>query len=186
MESRNMNTCQKIRTAFLDLYEEMPIQEISITALTTLAQINRGTFYLHYSDLDELLMSIEDEQLEVIDKLMNKQIDYFFSNSTDDLAYFFIPISSYVMEHKKLFKILLGSHHSHSRFSLNLQEMMRQYINKRVNSYKYKNSIKKDYLIKYVIAGSMGILIDCLNTDINISHEELAELFGYTLRQAGF
>ncbi len=46
-----------IRKAFMNLLREKPIQSISITELCSAAGINRGTFYSHYSNINDLLKS---------------------------------------------------------------------------------------------------------------------------------
>ena len=43
-------TKQAIRDGFLRLLAEKPIEKISVTEICREADINRGTFYAHYSD----------------------------------------------------------------------------------------------------------------------------------------
>lgn len=52
-----------IRKAFMNLLREKPIQSISITELCSAAGINRGTFYSHYSNINDLLKKLEAEML---------------------------------------------------------------------------------------------------------------------------
>ena len=53
-----------IRETFRKMICEMDYSKISIKELTQRAQINRKTFYLHYSSLDHLLAVL---QLEIMD-----------------------------------------------------------------------------------------------------------------------
>ena len=57
-------TRELLRRAFMTLLAEKPIEEISIKELCDLAQVNRSTFYAHYTDLRDLLRQIEDEMFE--------------------------------------------------------------------------------------------------------------------------
>lgn len=50
-------TKQAIRDGFLRLLAEKPIEKISVTEICREADINRGTFYAHYSDPYELKRS---------------------------------------------------------------------------------------------------------------------------------
>lgn len=54
-------TKQAIRDGFLRLLAEKPIEKISVTEICREADINRGTFYAHYSDPYELKRSLEDQ-----------------------------------------------------------------------------------------------------------------------------
>ncbi len=63
---RVRRTLAAIRTAFFNLVLEKSFNEISITELTENAGINRKTFYLHYSSLEDLVTEIEEEIVEEI------------------------------------------------------------------------------------------------------------------------
>ena len=52
---RVRRTLKAIRSAFYELVLTKNYSDISITELTDLAEINRKTFYLHYSSLDDLV-----------------------------------------------------------------------------------------------------------------------------------
>lgn len=50
-----------IRKTFREMIAETEYRKISIKELTQRAQINRKTFYLHYSSLDQLLSELQIE-----------------------------------------------------------------------------------------------------------------------------
>ena len=58
---RIRRTREAIRQTFRKMLQEMDYEKISIKELTQRANINRRTFYLHYSALDELLDELMDE-----------------------------------------------------------------------------------------------------------------------------
>lgn len=70
-DRRTRYTRQVIKEAFLKLLEEKEYPKITVTEICRLAEINRGTFYLHYYDtadvLDDLLSEILKETTSVID-----------------------------------------------------------------------------------------------------------------------
>ena len=63
---RVRRTLASIRRSFYELVLEKNYGDISITELTEHAGINRKTFYLHYSSLDDLVSEIEEEIEEEI------------------------------------------------------------------------------------------------------------------------
>lgn len=63
-------TKANLRQAFWQLYEQTPIQKITVKQITDLAGYNRGTFYLYFKDVYDLLDDIESKVLEVIDGMM--------------------------------------------------------------------------------------------------------------------
>ena len=67
---RVRRTLTAVRKAFNDLVLTRNYNEISITDLTEKAGINRKTFYLHYSSLDDLVAEVEEEMSkEILDNI---------------------------------------------------------------------------------------------------------------------
>lgn len=63
-------TKTNLRQAFWRLYEEKPLAKISVKQITDLAGYNRGTFYLYFKDIYDLLEDIESKVLQVIEGMM--------------------------------------------------------------------------------------------------------------------
>lgn len=55
-----------IKEAFLSLLEQKELSKVSVKEICELADINRGTFYLHYQDTTDLFNQIEDELMESV------------------------------------------------------------------------------------------------------------------------
>lgn len=53
-----------IRETYLEMLSEMPAEKITVTELCNRADLNRGTFYLHYRDCRELLETLGMELAE--------------------------------------------------------------------------------------------------------------------------
>lgn len=66
-EDRRVRYTKKaVREGFLRLLQEKPIERISVTEICREADINRGTFYAHYSDPYDLRRSLVAELTEVM------------------------------------------------------------------------------------------------------------------------
>lgn len=61
VDRRVRKTQAAIKDAFIHLLEEEDLDHITVSDITEAADINRGTFYLHYEDKYILLESMEDE-----------------------------------------------------------------------------------------------------------------------------
>lgn len=51
---RVIKTRRSIKKVFSDLIQKKPLEKITVTEIASLAEINKGTFYLHYADIYEL------------------------------------------------------------------------------------------------------------------------------------
>ena len=54
MDLREKKTLRAIRTAFLQLRGQRPLEKITVKELCELAEISKATFYIHYRDLYDL------------------------------------------------------------------------------------------------------------------------------------
>ena len=60
VDLRSQRTQNQIRDAFIGLLIERPFAQITVTALTQAAGINRATFYRHYADIHDLAERLTD------------------------------------------------------------------------------------------------------------------------------
>ena len=65
-DRRVRRTKQLIKQSLIELMHEKPFKDITVKDITERADLNRGTFYLHYVDIYDLLSKIEDETLQAI------------------------------------------------------------------------------------------------------------------------
>ena len=65
MESRRIKLTKRIiKTAFIELLHKKSLEQITVTELCSAADVNRSTFYDHYSDFNMLLREIESDFLK--------------------------------------------------------------------------------------------------------------------------
>ena len=68
LDARKRYTQMILKQSFLKLLREKPVNKITVKELCELSQINRATFYTHYSDCFALLESIENELIDEFEK----------------------------------------------------------------------------------------------------------------------
>ncbi len=91
-------TRKNIVMAFCRLYEQNPIEKISVKDVITLAGYNRSTFYEYFTDIYALLKYIEDDVINYIKKKKNNE-----TKLPADLLIFFSEKEDYL-------KVLLGTY----------------------------------------------------------------------------
>lgn len=63
-DRRVRRTKELLRHTLTQLLMEKDLKDITVSELTSLADINRGTFYLHYKDIYDLFEQVEKEIIE--------------------------------------------------------------------------------------------------------------------------
>ena len=71
-EDRRVRRTKKLLTqALTQLLQQKQVNEITVKELTDLADMNRGTFYLYYKDIFDMLEKIEDELFENLNGIID-------------------------------------------------------------------------------------------------------------------
>lgn len=72
VDRRVRKTKARLTEVLLTLMKEKEVKDISVKELSDLADINRGTFYLHYRDVYDMLDSVEDELFCQFSEILNR------------------------------------------------------------------------------------------------------------------
>ena len=71
LDRRVRYTKMVLRQSILELLKEKPLNKLTVTDICARADVNRNTFYTHYSSPLELLKSIADELLADLTDAVN-------------------------------------------------------------------------------------------------------------------
>ena len=71
-DRRVKRTKKALRDALITLLEKKKINEISVTELTNLADVNRATFYFYYTDLLDMLQQLQNESYQAFKEIIDE------------------------------------------------------------------------------------------------------------------
>lgn len=73
VDERIRRTQQRLGNAMVQLIREKPIDEITVQEVLDRAAVGRSTFYLHFSDKEDLLLTQLDSFLELMSTYLSKR-----------------------------------------------------------------------------------------------------------------
>lgn len=73
-DRRTRRTVSALQKSLIKLLLKKPLREITITELTESADISRTTFYLHYTDINDLFNSLEDDIYKRFEKIVHESL----------------------------------------------------------------------------------------------------------------
>lgn len=94
-DKRVIRTKSAIKNALFSLMENKDISSITVSELTTLANVNRRTFYSHYSNITDILDEVENDLVAALSELVTKYDKTNFQDSTYNL---FLGLNKLVTE----------------------------------------------------------------------------------------
>ena len=170
-DKRSMKTRKAIKIAFLKLVKTIEINEISITELTTLANINRNSFYTHYKSVENILDDINEEILYYLEQILQKHSFKFLRSDPYPIMREFSNLAvsnSYISEYL-LF----------SKSSNNLLRKLKDKICDRFHElYREENGNDNPYIkyiLAYIISGVFEIYHVWFRNNKEIDIEEITK-----------
>lgn len=171
LDRRKKYTRMVLKDSLIKLLKEKSISTITIKEICELADINRSTFYAHYSDQKELLYSIEEEFIEGMVRTLSQ---YNFSKEEEALQ-MTVKTLEHIAENSDICQTLL-SENSDIHFQKRGMKITQEFIFKNwlTNSNYDRETI--EYINLFVVSGMIHVIKHWLENDRNKAPEEIAHI----------
>lgn len=155
------------------LMKQKNIKDITVKELCEYADINRGTFYLHYKDIYDMLDSIEQELSDKFLQIFQK----YNSETNEDFPYpLFLEIFKLVDDNAELFRVLIGPNGDIS-FIMKIFKLYNIHcLQSEFNKLSPQFSMNQVYYSNFILYGCVGLIEQWLSRDTKESPEKMAEL----------
>ncbi|MGG0175386.1 TetR/AcrR family transcriptional regulator [Gottfriedia acidiceleris] len=180
-DRRIAKTNRIIRDAFVELLNEKSFEEITVNDLSKRADINRGTFYLHYRDKFELLEKYENEIISSMVEYISGFKDFYPTDliKADKIEppLFIVKLFEFIGENATFIKVALGPQANPS-FQNKLKKVFIDRITKNTENKfeKEKLDIPFEYLLVFITSNYIGCIQHWLITDMATTPEETAKI----------
>ncbi|MFJ7981542.1 TetR/AcrR family transcriptional regulator [Lysinibacillus xylanilyticus] len=188
-DRRIIRTKNEIKQAFFSLLSEKNFEAITVRDITELANINRGTFYLHYVDKYNLLEQYENEIFEkfnaILDATTNLDLD--INQFKQERLPVMVQILQVFYEEADFLKLILGPNGDPYFY-----EKMRQFFVRYFNAYlgnrtdKSKWRFPIELTLAYNSNAILGVITYWLQHDMQQSPEEIATMLIETILKGTF
>lgn len=192
VDRRIVRTKQMLRDALIDLIEERGLEGLTVRDLTQRAGLNRGTFYLHYRDIPDLLKQSKEEVLKGLTESVTKaaermgackespaspteQESRMPSAAPNPTA---LGAFEYFARHARFFSVMMGSN-GDPCFFLEWKKAMMEDMKRKSLIYQPDDtnlSIPRDYLVAYIVSAHLGVIQHWLESGMELSPQEMAAL----------
>ena len=166
-ERRYRRTEALILNGLTTLLQQKSIKEITVRELADLVDINRSTFYLHYTDIYDLLEKTEQRLLQQLLDAVNQ--NWTLPETPKNFFAFLEQAFTMLSENAQLCSALIGPN-GDIAFLRNIEKMIREKGVQTLRSFAPRELREQDlqYAISFALAGCMGLIEHWLkngNTD---------------------
>lgn len=170
-DRRIRKTKANLRSGLAQLMQSKSISEITVQELVDLVDINRSTFYLHYSDIYNMLTEIENDLFLEIKEAFNDH-----SPNLDENTYAFITeIFNMLSNNKEICRALIGPY-GDIAFIHKTEKIIAEHSLTKLEKLfpELKNDVQ--YTFNFCLSGCIGLIRTWLNDNNASSPEHMARL----------
>jgi AcrR family transcriptional regulator len=155
VDPRSRRTCERLGSALVMLIQEKPIDDVTVQEVLDRASVGRSTFYLHYSDKDDLFLS----QLETFLEMMSTALSV-----RKEESHRVVPVAelfAHIGNQNKLYRALADSGRLNDFFDL-AQGYFARGIERRLRESKRPSSLRLAKLPQRELAACASALAGSL------------------------
>lgn len=173
LDRRVRRTRNMLRRGLLELMEQKPMQQITVKELCHICDINRGTFYLHYKDVHQLLSSIEEELLTHLEEMLDTLTPAILTNPAPSPE--LCSVFEFLGQNSDIVKVLLCGN-GDPAFLAQVQQVIRRRVLPSWGDQFVQGSATSDYVYEFVVAGCIGMLEHWLRQDMPLPPATMAAM----------
>ncbi len=171
MDRRVRRTKTLLLQGLIQLMEVKDIKDISVKELSDLADINRGTFYLHYSDVYDMLGKIEEELFREFNEILERDLSL---DGTGPVISRPVLLDLFIfLDHNRALARVLTGPHGDMAFMNRLKDLVKEKLRLLMNN--AERSVEHfEYFYSFMVSGCIGVIECWLNQQSPVSPEEIA------------
>ena len=180
-EDRRVRRTKKLLTqALTELLQKKQVNEITVKELTDLADMNRGTFYMYYKDIFDMLEKIEDELFQKLDVIAQT---HEHGDPTQQVKPILLDLFRFIEENQEMCRVLLSPNGD-----MNVLHRLYEAIRERSLEI-WKDQMGSlgeeefDYRYSFVIFGCAGMIRAWVNRNCQETDMQMAELADRMIRR---
>ncbi len=170
-DRRVIKTKRAIKNAFARLLTEKDINDITISDIADLADINRKTFYNYYAGVYEIVDEIENDIADAFDRVLT---DADIKNNLQTPLQAFEKLTAIIDTDLDFFGYLL-SKESNFNLAAKLVTLLKTKIRALVVPYVKVDEKKVDLMLDFTMPGLVAVYQQWFNSDRRESLDEISE-----------
>ena len=172
-DRRVRRTRAQLRKALAELLQEKSADVLSVTELTSRADLNRGTFYCHYKDIYDMLDQLEAETLEEFSALMDS---YPAVRLREGLRPILEDVFLFIQRNLDLAASAMNLW-GRSSFLERLKALLRDKVARDWSDlYHFSGDVQREHCLNFLVGGIIGLVQSWLEGGGRETPQEMAAL----------
>lgn len=174
-DRRVRKTKKALRQSLFKLLETKPINQITVTELAASADINRSTFYIYYSDVNDMMDKMQEEIYSVLVRIL-----VFFNgdfNNLSEFTYYCTKFLEFCKENYDLCCFVMnndGNNQLANRLKLAIRDVVPD------SAKTYDKEDPRYYLTTFALSGMIAVALNWMDDGMKIPPSDMAKFMAAT------
>ena len=170
-DRRVKRTKKLLRDSLFSLLQEKSINEITVTELTEVADINRATFYFYYTDIFDMLDQIQNEAYEMFEDVLQGTEDSV--NSPEAFAKYIENILIFCKTNSAIAKFVITREYSNNKVLKRIAKLLAK--NVPVAKETFSQDDPRRFILNFALNALTGTVVDWMDDGMIIPPGTMAE-----------
>lgn len=174
-DRRVTRTRRLLRQALVKRMREKSVSSITVKELCGECDINRGTFYSHYSDVAALLASIENDLFTQLQQVL-AQLSAEEMLTRDNTGRTMVALFEFLRENADICAALLCDNGDPAFIERVRAFVRREVLGEWRHMFSDGDGERQEYTFAFLVSGSMGMLQHWLESGLTLTPEQMAAM----------
>lgn len=170
-DRRVKRTKKLLRDSLFTLLQEKSINEITVTELTEVADINRATFYFYYTDIFDMLDQIQNDAYEIFESVLQGAEDC--SNSPEAFAKYVENILIFCRTNPAIARFVITREYNNNKVLKRITKLLSKNIP--VAKEVYTQDDPRRFILNFALNALTGTVVDWMDDGMIIPPDVMAE-----------
>lgn len=170
-DRRVKRTKKLLRDSLFTLLQEKSINEITVTELTEIADINRATFYFYYTDIMDMLDQIQNEAYELFEDVLVGTEDHI--DSMETFAKYIENILVFCRENPTIARFVITREYNNNKVLKKIKKLIAKKVP--VAKENYSQDDPRRFVLNFALNALTGTVVDWMDDGMIVPPAVMAE-----------
>ncbi len=170
-DRRVKRTKKLLRDSLFSLLQKKSINEITVTELTEVADINRATFYFYYTDIFDMLDQIQNEAYEMFEEVLQGTEDSV--NSPEAFAKYIENILIFCKKNPAIARFVITREYNNNKVLKRIAKLLAK--NVPVAKESFSQDDPRRFILNFALNALTGTVVDWMDDGMIIPPTTMAE-----------
>lgn len=170
-DRRVKRTKKLLRDSLFSLLQKKSINEITVTELTDVADINRATFYFYYTDIFDMLNQIQDEAYELFEDVLQGADEC--AATPEAFVKYVENILNFCKQNTAIARFVITREYNNNKVLTKIKKLLAK--NVPVAKEQYTQDDPRRFILNFALNSLTGTVVDWMDDGMVIPPNVMAE-----------